>query len=79
MYFCSPFGKLAEWFKAAVSKTAVVSQLPGVRIPYFPQKHYKTLKFNNLYDYKKINGTVSGQLTTFLSNAKNIERKKKYV
>ncbi len=30
-------GKLAEWLKAAVSKTAVVSQLPGVRIPHFPQ------------------------------------------
>lgn len=49
------------------------------KVPYFPQKHYKALKFNNLYDFKKINGTVSGQLTTFLSNAKNIERKKKYV
>jgi hypothetical protein len=29
-------GKLAEWLKAAVSKTAEVSQLPGVRIPHFP-------------------------------------------
>ena len=39
LYFCGlkkGHGKLAEWLKAAVSKTAVVSQLPGVRIPHFP-------------------------------------------
>jgi DNA-directed RNA polymerase specialized sigma24 family protein len=33
---------VAEWFKAAVLKTAVVERLPGVRIPPHPLKPKKT-------------------------------------
>ena len=40
MTFCKPYGELAEWFMAAVLKTAGLARDPWVRIPYSPPRDY---------------------------------------
>lgn len=49
------------------------------RIPYSPQSYRNALLDNVLRLFFGVAGTVPGQFLTILSNAKNIERKKKYV
>lgn len=45
------FGEMAEWFKAAVLKTVVLSRAPGVRIPLSPPKKFSCLKSSSAVKY----------------------------
>lgn len=49
------------------------------KVPYSPQSYRNALLDNVLRLFFGVAGTVPGQFLTILSNAKNIERKKKYV